>query len=217
MLTKKGKYGLKAMAHLAQFPPGEFTHVVDIAEERGSRSASSTRFSFELRSFGFVNSKIEQNGGYTLAREAETITVGEIVRAIDGPLAPIACASKTRYQRCDDCVSEFTCPVRLVMVEAQRALSQVLDNCSLARVRQSATRRDRRPVRVQPLAAVAAATGGGKKSEWFRKSARRCLFFALDQDGYAPGSIGDVRVGNRLSRARRCVIYPVGVEKIHQH
>ena len=58
------------------------------------------------------------------------------VNTIRVPLAPIACASKTRYQPCDDCVSEFACPVRLVMVEAQRALSQVLDNCSLARMRQ---------------------------------------------------------------------------------
>ena len=136
MLTKKGKYGLKAMAHLAQFPPGEFTHVVDIAEEQRIPKRFLNAILFELRSFGFVNSKMGKNGGYTLAREAETITVGEIVRAIDGPLAPIACASKTRYQPCDDCVSEFACPVRLVMVEAQRALSQVLDNCSLARARQ---------------------------------------------------------------------------------
>ena len=136
MLTKKGKYGLKAMAHLAQFPPGEFTHVVDIAAEQNIPKRFLNAILFELRSFGFVNSKMGKNGGYTLARDAERITIGEIVRAIDGPLAPIACASKTRYRRCDDCASETHCPVRLVMVEAQRALSQVLDNCSLARVGQ---------------------------------------------------------------------------------
>jgi Rrf2 family protein len=135
VLTKKGKYGLKAMAHLAQFPPGEFTHVVDIAEEQRIPKRFLNAILFELRSFGFVNSRMGKNGGYTLARAAETITVGEVVRAIDGPLAPIACASKTRYQRCDDCVSEVNCPVRLVMIEAQRALSQVLDSCSLARMR----------------------------------------------------------------------------------
>jgi Rrf2 family protein len=135
VLTKKGKYGLKAMAHLAQFPPGEFTHVVDIAAEQNIPKRFLNAILFELRSYGFVNSKMGKNGGYTLARAAETITVGEVVRAIDGPLAPIACASKTRYQPCDDCVSEVNCPVRLVMIEAQRALSQVLDSCSLARMR----------------------------------------------------------------------------------
>jgi Rrf2 family protein len=138
VLTKKGKYGLKAMAHLAQVTPGEFVHVVDIAEQQNIPKRFLNAILFELRSFGFVNSKMGKHGGYTLAREAETITVGEVVRAIDGPLAPIACASKTRYQRCDDCVSESTCPVRFVMVEAQRALSQVLDNCSLARMVQLA-------------------------------------------------------------------------------
>jgi DNA-binding IscR family transcriptional regulator len=51
-------------------------------------------------------------------------------------LAPIACASKTRYQRCDDCASEASCPVRLFMIEAQRTHSQVLDSCTLARIRQ---------------------------------------------------------------------------------
>ena len=131
MLTKKGKYGLKAMAHLAQFPPGQFTHVVDIAEEQQIPKRFLNAILFELRSFGFVASKMGKNGGYTLAREAESITVGEIVRAIDGPLAPIACASKTRYQSCDDCTSEEECAVRKIMVEAQRALSEVLDNCSL--------------------------------------------------------------------------------------
>ena len=138
MLTKKGKYGLKAMAHLAQFPPGEFTHVVEIAEKQRIPKRFLNAILFELRSFGFVSSRMGKNGGYTLARGAETITVGEIVRAIDGPLAPIACASKTRYERCDDCASETHCPVRLLMIEAQRALSQLLDNCSLAHVRQLA-------------------------------------------------------------------------------
>ena len=135
MLTNKGKYGLKAMAHLAQFRPGEFVHVVDIAEQQNIPRRFLNAILFELRSFGFVNSRMGKNGGYTLAREAEAITVGEIVRSLDGPLAPIACASKSRYQRCDDCMSETACPVRLVMVEAQQALSHVLDNCSLAQMR----------------------------------------------------------------------------------
>ena len=134
MLTKKGKYGLKAMAHLAQFPPGRLVHVVDIAEEQQIPKRFLNAILFELRTLGFVSSKMGKNGGYTLAREAETITVGEIIRAIDGPLAPIACASKTRYERCDDCVSESHCAVRLTMIEAQRALSGVMDNCTLARL-----------------------------------------------------------------------------------
>ena len=88
----------------------------------------------ELRNTGFVNSKMGKGGGYTLARTASQISVGEMIRALDGPLAPLPCASKTRYQRCDDCLDETKCAVRLVMLDAQRALSQVLDSCSLAQM-----------------------------------------------------------------------------------
>ena len=88
----------------------------------------------ELRNAGFVNSKMGKGGGYTLARTASQISVGEMIRALDGPLAPLPCASKTRYQRCDDCLDETKCAVRLVMLDAQRALSQVLDSCSLAQM-----------------------------------------------------------------------------------
>ncbi|HMK89552.1 MAG TPA: Rrf2 family transcriptional regulator [Methylocystis sp.] len=138
MLTKKGKYGLKAMVHLARFPPGQPTPVLDIASTERIPKKFLDAILCELRNSGFVNSKMGKGGGYTLARAPEDIYVGDIVRAIDGPLAPIPCASKTRYQRCDDCPDEQACSVRLVMMEAQRALSNVLDNCSLAEMRRMA-------------------------------------------------------------------------------
>ncbi len=103
---------------------------------RGSLKKFLDAILCELRNSGFVNSKMGKGGGYTLARDAEDISVGDIIRAIDGPLAPLPCASKTRYQRCDDCTNEGNCPVRLIMIDAQRALSNVLDNCSLAQMRQ---------------------------------------------------------------------------------
>ena len=61
--------------------------------------------------------------------------VGEIVRALDGPLAPIACASRKFYRRCDDCPAEVQCNVRLMMVEVRDAIALVLDNRSLAAMR----------------------------------------------------------------------------------
>lgn len=135
MLTKKGKYGLKAMAHLAQFPPGQPIAVMDIAATQNIPKKFLDTILGELRNSGFVTSKMGKGGGYTLARDAGDISIGDIVRAIDGPLAPLPCASKTRYRRCEDCTSEAHCVVRLVMLEAQRALSNVLDKCSLAQMR----------------------------------------------------------------------------------
>jgi len=135
VLTKKGKYGLKAMAHLAQFPPGRPVPVLDIALAEQIPKKFLDAILCELRNSGFVNSRMGKGGGYTLAREAHEISVGDIIRAIDGPLAPIACASRTRYRPCEDCVDEQSCAVRRLMQDAQNALSCVLDNCSLAQMR----------------------------------------------------------------------------------
>ncbi|WP_395696558.1 RrF2 family transcriptional regulator [Methylocella sp.] len=135
MLTKKGKYGLKAMVHLAGHLPGEATLVSEIAEANQIPKKFLDTILGELRNAGFVNSKKGKGGGYTLARSAHEIRVGHIVRVLDGPLAPIQCASTTSYRRCDDCVDENRCAVRLIMLEARNAISSVLDNRTLAEMR----------------------------------------------------------------------------------
>lgn len=134
MLTKKGKYALKAMAHLALAETSHPTTVLEIAEGQQIPKKFLDSILSELRNLGFVNSKMGKGGGYMLARPAREIMVGDIVRAIDGPLAPVPCASKTRYRRCDDCADENECAVRGVMQKAQQALSGVLDNCTLERL-----------------------------------------------------------------------------------
>lgn len=134
MLTKKGKYGLKAMVHLASAEYGQPVPVLEIAERQQIPKKFLDGILCELRNAGFVHSKMGKGGGYLLARPADEIMIGDIVRAIDGPLAPVPCASKTRYRRCDDCIDEDTCAVRRVMQRAQQALSGVLDGYSLARM-----------------------------------------------------------------------------------
>jgi Rrf2 family protein len=134
LLTKKGKYGLKAMVHLARAEYGRPVPVLEIAERQNIPKKFLDAILCELRNSGFVHSRMGKGGGYYLARPAREIVIGDVVRAIDGPLAPVPCASKTRYRRCDDCVDETTCAVRKVMQDAQRALSDVLDNCSLERM-----------------------------------------------------------------------------------
>jgi Rrf2 family protein len=138
MLTKKGKYGLKAMIHLAGRPPGEPSLVSEIADANNIPKKFLDTILGELRNAGFVNSKKGKGGGYTLARAAHLIRVGHIIRVLDGPLAPIQCASKTAYRRCDDCDDEERCGVRLIMLEAREALAAVLDNRTLAEMRAAA-------------------------------------------------------------------------------
>ena len=133
MLTNKGKYGLKAMVHLAELPPGALAQVVEIAEANSISDKFLSHILTELRRAGLVYSKKGKGGGYGLARPAHEIRVGAIVRALDGPLAPIACASVTAFRPCDDCADLQTCAVRLIMIEARNAIANVLDHRTIIR------------------------------------------------------------------------------------
>ena len=135
MLTKKAKYGLKAMVHLAGVEPGRTALIADIAKANQIPKKFLDAILGELRNAGFVHSKKGKGGGYMLARPPREIVVGNVIRVLDGPLAPIQCASKTVYRRCDDCVDENRCAVRLVMLEAREAIANVLDNTTLAAMR----------------------------------------------------------------------------------
>ena len=146
MLTKKGKYGLKAMVHLAGLEPSELAQVADIAETNSISKKFLDHILTELRHAGLVFSKKGKGGGYALARPAHEIPVGAIVRALDGPLAPIPCASVTAYRPCEDCGDLDTCPVRLIMVEARNAIANVLDRCTLAEMRARPSVNDRVPM-----------------------------------------------------------------------
>lgn len=135
MLTKKAKYGLKAMAYLAGVEPGQTALVADIAAANQIPKKFLDAILSELRNAGYVHSKKGKGGGYMLARLPGEITVGNLVRTLDGPLAPIQCASRRLYRKCEDCVDESHCAVRLVMMEARDAIARVLDNTTLDQMR----------------------------------------------------------------------------------
>jgi Rrf2 family protein len=132
MLTAKGKYGLKALAHLATLQPGETTQAMDIAEAHNIPKKFLDAILGDLRNAGIVFSKKGPGGGYMLARAPIDITVGHVIRTIDGPLAPIACASHTAYQPCRDCKNVKACVVRLMMSKVRDAMSDVLDRLTIA-------------------------------------------------------------------------------------
>ncbi len=134
MLTAKGKYGLKALVHLAQLPPGQLALVADVAEINNIPKKFLDAILGDLRNAGLVQSRKGKGGGYRLARLPEDITVGSIIRVLDGPLAPIPCASHTRYHPCDDC-DVATCQVRQMMLNVRNAIAEVLDHTTLAQMR----------------------------------------------------------------------------------
>lgn len=134
MLTKKGKYGLKALIHLSRLPRDELAFVGEVAAANNIPKKFLDAILGELRNAGFVQSRKGKDGGYRLAKPAADIKVGHIIRVLDGPLAPISCASLSRYERCEDC-DEATCQVRHMMLQVRQAMADVLDNRSLAAMR----------------------------------------------------------------------------------
>jgi Rrf2 family protein len=132
MLTAKGKYSLKALAHLADLEPGQTTPAMNIAEAHNIPKKFLDAILAELRNAGIVYSRKGPGGGYMLARAPSDIKIGQVIRTIDGPLAPIACASRTAYQPCRDCDDVRACTVRLTMTKVRDAMSDVLDRVTLA-------------------------------------------------------------------------------------
>ncbi len=132
MLTNKGKYGLKALIHLASIPPGETVQVADIAAQNDIPKKFLDAILLELRNAGLVRSRKGPGGGYALAKSPDEIKIGQAVRALDGPLAPIACASRSAFVSCDNCVDVASCPVRMIMVDVRDAIATVLDGTSLS-------------------------------------------------------------------------------------
>ena len=132
MLTAKGKYGLKALIHLATLQPGQTTQATDIAEAHNIPKKFLDTILGDLRNAGMVFSKKGPGGGYMLARAPSDIKIGQVIRTIDGPLAPIGCASRSAYQPCSDCKNVKLCTVRLTMTKVRDAMSEVLDGITIA-------------------------------------------------------------------------------------
>jgi Rrf2 family protein len=132
MLTAKGKYGLKALVHLASLPWGDTAQCVDIAEANNIPKKFLDAILGDLRNAGVVRSRKGPGGGYMLARPANDIKVGFVIRTLDGPLAPIACASRTAYRPCEDCDDVKACTVRLAMAKVRDAMADILDRMTVA-------------------------------------------------------------------------------------
>ena len=133
MLSQKAKYAIKALLVLARAQrKSDLSAARDISVRENIPKKFLDLIFFELRRDGLIASTRGREGGYALAKPAEDITIAEIVRAVDGPLAPLPCASVRFYRRCDDCKDEKTCEVRRLMRQVRDAASAILDNTSLA-------------------------------------------------------------------------------------
>jgi len=132
MLTQRARYALRALFALADAPDVRPVPISRIAADQNVPKKFLEIILAELKAAGLVESYRGKAGGYRLARAAESISFGEVIRLVDGPLALVPCASQSAYQRCLDCRDEATCAIRRVMAEARDAVAATLDNRSIA-------------------------------------------------------------------------------------
>jgi Rrf2 family protein len=133
-LSKRSEYGLRAMIDLANWGPEANNGVIQI-KEIAKREQIPAKFLEQilltLKNAGLLNSKMGVGGGYYLYKPSAEITLGHIIRVLDGPLAPIRCVSQMAYEKCA-CPDEENCGLRLVMLDVRNAIANILDNTSLA-------------------------------------------------------------------------------------
>ena len=130
MLSRKAKYALRALSVLALAEPAQL-QARRIAGEAKVPEKFLEAILVELRNAGIVESRRGTIGGHRLAKSADELMVGDIVRIIDGPIAPIRCASVTAYQPCADCIDPQTCALRELMGDVRDAMSNVIDRRTL--------------------------------------------------------------------------------------
>ena len=131
-LSKRGEYGLRAMIYLAdQGSRDTPLQIKQIAQGENLPAKFLEQILLSLKNSGLLQSKKGKGGGYYLARSPESITLGQIERILDGPLAPVACVSQMAYEPCG-CPDEKSCGLRLVMSDVRNAVAEILDSTSLA-------------------------------------------------------------------------------------
>ena len=106
MISLKAQYALRALLALAKTDPDELSLIAEIAEAQRIPKKFLEQILLDLKHHGIVASRRGKLGGYSLLRPADQITFGEVLRVIDGPLAPLPCLSRMAYRRCEGCVDE---------------------------------------------------------------------------------------------------------------
>jgi Rrf2 family protein len=135
MITQKMKYALKALLTLADEAAQDRPEALTI-EEIAKRSGTPKRFLehilLEIRNAGYIASTRGRSGGYQLIKSPAEVSISELLRLIDGPIAPLGCLSRRAYQRCDDCTDEETCRIRKVFADVFWSYLLIIESLTLA-------------------------------------------------------------------------------------
>jgi Rrf2 family protein len=130
MLSKKCKYAVHALVHMAKTPKEKFL-IKDISAACCIPKKFLEAILLDLKRAGILGSKQGKGGGYTLRREPSEVNLAEVVRLFDGAIAAVPCATFKFYERCTECVDEETCAVRDVFLQVRNATVEMLKASTL--------------------------------------------------------------------------------------
>ena len=133
MLSQRAKYTIRVMQELARCPQDQSLQAGELAARIKAPQHFLEGILLDLRREGFLVSRRGRSGGYSLAKPADLISIADLIRLTDGPLALTTCASRTAYARCDDCPTPDDCELRTILVAARDAMARVLEDATLAR------------------------------------------------------------------------------------
>lgn len=157
-LSKRGEYALRSLINLGI--AAEVGRSLVRASELAAREQLPVKFLEQIlqvmKEAGYIQSERGKYGGYRLAKPVREIKIGEVVRLIDGPLAPIGCVSQTAYEKCT-CPDEAHCGLRMLMLDVRNAIAGILDRYTLADVVEVTLRKLRRDGLPLPFSADADA------------------------------------------------------------
>lgn len=142
MISQRARYAFKAVVALAKAKPGVGLQIRELAEQEKLPRKFLEQILLLLKSAGYISSRRGRDGGYELLQPADLIFIGPLLRAIDGPIAPLPCLSRTAYRRCPDCRSEKNCELRKAFAEAYSQYLARLETTTLAQVMSHTTSRD---------------------------------------------------------------------------
>ena len=131
MLSKKTKYGLKALSYLALQKDRQPVPIAEIAKHENISQKFLESILLTLRKTGILGSKKGKGGGYYLIKEPMEILMTDVMRILEGPIAPVACVSLNYYEKCDDCDDETTCSLNKLMIQVRDANLHVFRNTTL--------------------------------------------------------------------------------------
>ena len=132
MLSKKTKYGLKALSYLAKQEQNVPILISDISNSENISKKFLENILLTLKKGGILSSKKGRGGGYYLLKKPIDLKIANVIRLLEGPIALVPCVSLNNYERCDDCKSEEHCNINNLMAEVRDSALKILENKTLA-------------------------------------------------------------------------------------